>query len=72
MRDADNIESTFESEHSESPGYAESKAYLSCVCQLAKEGCPSQETLEGLSKPYKMAFSRWVVVHWVLAGIILL
>lgn len=61
-RDADKIEAVFDSEHSESAGYAESKAYLSCVCQLAKEGCPSQETLEGLSKLYQMAFSKWVVV----------
>lgn len=59
MRDVENIEAAFEADHAESSQYAEMKVYLSCVCQLAKEGCPSQETLEGLSEPYKLAFRRY-------------
>ena len=49
------------SAHAESPGFLEAKAYLSCVCQLAKEGCPSQEALDSLSEPYKLAFRRWAI-----------
>lgn len=60
----------------ESPGFPEAKAYLSCVCQLAKEGCPSQEALDGLSEAYKLAFRRYGIVvshslinpYWNLLG----
>lgn len=58
MRDAKKIEAKFDSEFCDSPEYSEATAYLSCVCQLAKEGCPSQEVLEGLTEDYKMAFRR--------------
>ena len=58
MRSAEEIETLFDTEHSGSPGHAEMKAFLSCVCQLAKEGCPSQETLDALDEPYKAAFRR--------------
>ena len=61
IRDTDNIEAGFASAHIESPGFPEAKAYLSCVCQLAKEGCPSQEELDSLSKPYKLAFRRYAI-----------
>lgn len=59
MRDSEKIEAKFDAEFFNSPKYAETKAYLSCVCQLAKEGCPSQEVLEDLAEDYKMAFRRW-------------
>lgn len=59
MRDAEAIESGFASDHVESPQFEEAKAYLACVCQLASAGCPPQETLEALSEPYKLAFSRY-------------
>lgn len=65
VRDTDAIEAGFASVHVESPGFAEAQAYLSCVCQLAKEGCPSQEALNGLSEPYKLAFRRYTIPHSV-------
>ncbi|CAM9241969.1 unnamed protein product, partial [Sphacelaria rigidula] len=58
IRDVDKIESDFDAEFSESPSYSEAKAYLACVCQLAKEGCPAQEQLENLTEDYRMAFKR--------------
>lgn len=57
------IESDFDAEFSESPSYAEAKAYLACVCQLAKEGCPTQEQLENLTEDYQMAFKRCATRH---------
>ncbi|CBJ25993.1 conserved unknown protein [Ectocarpus siliculosus] len=58
MRDALKIEADFDAQHSESPQYPAAKAYLSCVRQLAIEGCPAVETLDALSEVYKPAFRR--------------
>ncbi|CAM9736274.1 unnamed protein product [Ectocarpus sp. 12 AP-2014] len=58
MRDALRIEADFDAQHSESPQYSAAKAYLSCVRQLAIEGCPAVETLDALSEVYKRAFRR--------------
>lgn len=57
-RDAEEIEAALDAEFSGSPEHAEMKAFLSSVCQLAKDGCPSQETLESLDEPYQVAFQR--------------
>lgn len=58
MRDTLKIEADFDAQHSESPQYPAAKAYLSCVRQLAIEGCPDVETLDALSEVYKRAFRR--------------
>lgn len=58
MRDALKIEEDFDQLHSGSPRYPEAKAYLSCVRQLATEGCPTVETLDSLFEEYKLAFRR--------------
>lgn len=58
MRDALKIEADFDAQHSESPPYSEAKAYLSCVRQLATDGCPTVETLDALAEEYKVAFRR--------------
>lgn len=58
VRDAELMESAFDAEYSGQSDYPAAKAYLSCVCQLAKEGCPSHETLEGLTEEFGMAFRR--------------
>lgn len=62
MRDALKIEADFDAQHSESPQYPAAKAYLSCVRQLAIEGCPAVETLDALSEVYKRAFRRYTTL----------
>lgn len=68
MRDAEEIERLFDAEFSDSRKYDETKAYLSCLCQLAKEGCPTQDTLEGLAEEYRMAFRRSAARHNLALG----
>eukprot|EP00903_Cladosiphon_okamuranus_P016916 g15594.t1 len=58
MRDALKIEAEFDQQHSDSPRYPEAKAYLTCVRQLATEGCPTVETLDSLFEEFKLAFRR--------------
>ncbi|CAM9182386.1 unnamed protein product [Hapterophycus canaliculatus] len=58
IRGALEIEADFDAQHSESPRYPEAKAYLSCVRQLATEGCPTTQTLDALFEEYKLAFRR--------------
>lgn len=59
IRDAEKIKSEFESMQSDPSRYDEAGAYLSCVCQLANEGCPTEDALEALSEPYQLAFRRY-------------